>query len=62
MMSAMDSIIRFSNVLGHLEQACEQLVMAVGKLGWRVHWGMDIVRQATFPRGKADASYLKGLI
>lgn len=45
-----------------LGTVCEQLMMAVSKLGWRVHWGVDIVGQATFPRGKADASYLKGLI
>jgi len=28
----------FSNVIGHLEQGCDQLIRAVSKLGWRVHW------------------------
>lgn len=32
-MSAMDCTMGFSDVIGHLEQACEQLVTAVRKLG-----------------------------
>lgn len=43
-MSAMDSIIRFSNVTGHLEQRCEQLIWVVSKLGWGPHWDRGTVR------------------
>lgn len=58
-MSAMDSIIRFSNVIGHLEQGCELLIRAVSKLGWRVHWDRGVVRQPNFTGDKAVASYLR---
>lgn len=52
-MSAMESIIRFSNVIRHLEQGCEQLIRSVSKLGWRIHWDGGVVRQANFPGDKA---------
>lgn len=60
-MSAMDSIIRFSNVIGHLEQRCEQLIRVVSKLGWRPHWDRGTVRQANFPGDKAVAIHLRDL-
>lgn len=53
------TIIRFSNVIEHLEQGCEQLIRAVSKLGWRVHWDRGVVRQGNFPGEKAIASYLR---
>lgn len=50
MMNVMESIIRFSNIIGHCEQGREQLIGAVSKLGWRVCWCINVIRQIAFPR------------
>lgn len=49
------TLIRFSNVIGHLEKGCEQLIRAVSKLGWQVHGDRGVVRQDNFPGDKAAA-------
>lgn len=55
-------LYRFSNVLEHLEQGCEELMRAVSKRGYRAHWDREIVRKANFPGNKAVPGYLKRLV
>lgn len=58
----MDSVIRFSNVIEHLEQGCEELMRAVSERGFRTHWDREIVRKANFPGNKAVAGCHKRLV